>query len=159
MYPRHRTKWLLDTDTDARRLSKVLPPGTADFCFIDANHAHPWPLLDLLHLSTVARPASWIALHDIELPRLYPQFQVHGAQWLFEAWPFNKIHGVDGSVNIGAVQLPRNLEQLVPMAIELLQRPWEHRPTTWDVHLPEVFTAVSNAIRPRLARPAAALAG
>jgi glycosyltransferase involved in cell wall biosynthesis/predicted O-methyltransferase YrrM len=160
MYPRHRTTWLLDTDTDARRLRQTVPPGSADLCFIDANHSHPWPLLDLLHLSTVARPESWIALHDIELPRLYPQFPDHGAQWLFAAWPFNKVHGVGGSVNIGAVQLPRDLEQLVPVALELLRRPWEHTPTTWDVHLPDVFSAVSEFVRPRLAQPArAALAG
>ena len=160
MYPKHRTTWLLDTDTDARRVRQTLPVGCVDFTFIDANHSHPWPLLDLLHISTLVRPESWIALHDVELPRLYPQFQVHGPQWLFEAWPFNKIHGVEGSMNIGAVQLPADLERLVPMALDLLRRPWEHAPTTWDVQLPEIYGAVSEYVTPRLAVPAhAVLAG
>jgi hypothetical protein len=108
----------------------------------------------------VVRPGSWIALHDVELPRLYPQFQVHGPQWLFEAWPFNKIHGLDGSLNIGAVQLPPDLERLVPMALDLLRRPWEHAPTTWDVQLPEIYGAVSDYVISRLVAPAhAVLAG
>lgn len=156
MYPQRRTPWLLDTNSDARRIGLVVPAGSIDLTFIDANHSHPWPLLDLLHVTRVARPQSWIALHDIELPKLHPQYQVHGPQWLFEAWPFNKIHGVDDSMNIGAVQLPADLRDLIPMSLELLDRPWEHSPTTWHVDLPEVFSEVSKALTPRLPDPAKA---
>jgi len=155
LYPQRRTPWLLDTDSDARRVVGALAEGSVDFAFIDANHCHPWPLIDLLHIAPLARPESWIALHDIELPRLHPQFQVHGPQWLFEAWPFNKVHGVGGSANIGAVQLPPRLADLVPMAVALLERTWEHAPTTWDVDLPSVFDDVSKVLTPRLARPSA----
>jgi predicted O-methyltransferase YrrM len=156
MYPERRTRWLLDTDSDARRIGQALPAGSIDLTFIDANHSHPWPLLDLLHVTRVARPGSWIALHDIELPKLHPQYQVHGPQWLFEAWPFNKIHGVGDSMNIGAVQLPDDLRDLVPMALELLECPWEHTPTTWHVDLPDVFREVTKALAPRLPDPAQA---
>jgi len=156
MYPQRRTPWLLDTNSDARRIGLVLPSGSIDLTFIDANHSHPWPLLDLLHVTRVARPHSWIALHDIELPKLHPQHQVHGPQWLFEAWPFNKVHGVGDSMNIGAVQLPADLRDLVPMSLELLDRPWEHTPTTWHVDLPDVFSEVSKALAPRLPDPAKA---
>jgi len=156
MYPQFRTPWLLDTNSDARRIGEALPAGSIDLTFIDANHCHPWPLLDLLHITRLARPGSWVALHDIELPRLHPQYQVHGPQWLFEAWPFNKVHGVGGSMNIGAVQLPANLRDLVPMSLALLERPWEHSPTTWHVDLPEVFSEVSKALAPRLPDPAKA---
>ena len=152
MYPQYRSAWILDTDTDSRRVRQSLPGG-ADFLFIDANHCHPWPLIDLLHVATLAQPGSWIALHDIELPRLHPQFQVHGPQWLFEAWPFNKIHGLGGSVNIGAVQLPSDLTRIVPVALELIERTWEHPPTTWDVDLPDVFADVSKVLMPRLPAP------
>jgi hypothetical protein len=156
MYPERRTPWLLDTNSDARRIGLAIPAGSIDLTFIDANHSHPWPLLDLLHVTRVARPQSWIALHDIELPKLHPQYQVHGPQWLFEAWPFNKVHGVDDSMNIGAVQLPADLRDLVPMALELLERPWEHTPTTWHVDLPDLFSEVSKALAPRLPDPAQA---
>jgi hypothetical protein len=116
-------------------------------------------LIDLLHLAVLARAGAWVALHDIDLPQLNPKYQVYGPQWLFAAWPFNKVHGVGASRNIGAVQLPADLRRLVPMAIELLNRPWEHAPTVWDVDLPEVFREVSAALESRLARPAEAVAG
>jgi glycosyltransferase involved in cell wall biosynthesis/predicted O-methyltransferase YrrM len=153
MYPHHRARWVLNTDSDARRISRQLDPASIDLVFIDANHCHPWPLLDLLHVTTVVKPGSWIALHDIALPRLHPQFQVYGPQWLFRAWPFNKIHGIDGSANIGAVQLPADLRQLLPMAHALLDRPWEHVPTSWDIDLPEIFGEITTIVAPRLASP------
>ena len=153
MYPGYRTDWRLDTSTDARRILEKLPAGSIDLTFIDANHSHPWPLLDLLHITRLARPGSWVALHDIELPRLHPQYQVYGPKWLFEAWPFNKIHGIGDSINIGAVQLPLDLRDLVPMSLALLDRPWEHSPTSWHVDLPEVFSEVSRALAPRLPDP------
>ena len=81
---------------------------------------------------------------------------MHGPQWLFEAWPFNKIHGIDNSTNIGAVQLPENLQDLIPMSLALLDRPWEHAPTSWHVALPEVFAEISRALEPRLPDPARA---
>ncbi len=71
--------------------------------------------------------------------------------WLFDAWPFDKVHGVDGSRNIGAVRLPDDLRQLVPMSLELLDRPWEHAPTTWHVALPEVFADLGGVLHKRLA--------
>ena len=37
--------------------------------FIDANHQHPCPLLDLLRIVR-ARSAGWILLHDIRLGTL-----------------------------------------------------------------------------------------
>jgi predicted O-methyltransferase YrrM len=158
LYPHHRAAWHLDTDSDARRVRMSLPDGSVDLCFIDANHCHPWPLLDLLHVAPLVRPEGWVVLHDIELPRLHPQFQVHGPLWLFEAWPFNKIHGVAGSVNIGAVQLPRQLADLVPIARALLERGWEHAPTTWDIDLPHCFDDIMRLVTPRLmtAAPTAA---
>lgn len=158
MYPSYRTTWTLDTNTDARRLAQALPLQSFDLLFIDANHSHPWPLIDLLHLAQLARPGAWIALHDIDLPQLNPKYQVYGPQWLFEAWPFNKVHGVGASRNIGAVQLPANLTDLVPVARALLSRPWEHAPTAWDVDLPPIFHDVTEMLETRLIRPSLAAA-
>jgi hypothetical protein len=47
-----------------------------------------------------------------------------GAQWLFEAWPFEKISGG----NIGALRLPSNLRDLVPFALAMLRIPSELEP-------------------------------
>lgn len=154
MYPRHRTRWVLDTDTDARRLSQTLAAGSLDMAFIDANHYHPWPLLDVLHLSTIAAPGAWFVLHDTNLPAIAPHVAAWGAAWVFESWPFAKrAGGPDG--NIGAIRLPRDLAQLTPWASALLDRPWEHAPTRWHVALPATFAALAPVLAPRLEPPGA----
>ncbi|MEZ5421409.1 MAG: class I SAM-dependent methyltransferase [Vicinamibacterales bacterium] len=149
MYPDARARWLLDTNTDARRLSQSLARGRIDLTFIDANHYHPWPLLDLLHLSVAAARGSWVILHDINLPVIAPQFAAWGAKWLFDAWPFEKRTGGEQQ-NIGAVRLPDDLRQLVAPATALLERPWEHAPTPWHVALPDPFADLQQALLRRL---------
>jgi len=154
MYPERRSLWILDTNADARRLAARFQPGAFDLIFVDGNHSHPWPLLDVLHLAPAAQPAAWIALHDLALPRLYPQFQTYGPAWLFAAWPGEKIAGTGEAENIGIVRLPADLRELCPMALELLERhAWETQPTAWDVELAAVFAPVAEALRPRRRLP------
>ena len=120
-----------------------------DLTFIDANHYHPWPLLDLVHLCVVAKPESWMILHDIDLPNVAPRFAAWGAKWLFDAWPFESVVGGQQH-NIGAVRLPADLNALVPLASELLDRTWEHDPTLWHVALPAPFAALQDTLARRL---------
>lgn len=154
MYPAPRAEWRREFAMDARLLAQVLPPGGADLTFIDANHSHPWPLLDLLHLTACAKPGSWVILHDIELPIQHPEHQVYGPRWLFQAWPFNKVKGLGPWTSIGAVQLPRDLSQLVPMALGLLDQPWEQAPASDHIALPAPFASVREALAARLGRTA-----
>ena len=151
MYPNARTRWRTEFDADARRLARVLPRSSVDLTFIDANHAHPWPLLDLLHVTAVARPHSWVVLHDVDLPIHYPEYQVYGPRWLFEAWPFNKIKGVGRWVSIAAVQLPEDPTALIPVAQRLLARPWEHSPELGCIDLPRPLAPIQALLANRLA--------
>jgi hypothetical protein len=153
MYPAPRSVWILDVGCDARRLRASLRLGSVGLIFVDGNHDHPWPLLDVLHLAPYLKPGAWIALHDIALPRLFPQYQTFGPTWLFERWPLlEKRQGVDPDAqNTGAIRLPADLRDLIPVALDLLQRhPWETIPTRADVDLPDVFAPVSAALKPRL---------
>ncbi|MDH4063493.1 MAG: class I SAM-dependent methyltransferase [Acidobacteriota bacterium] len=150
MYPHPRSRWVLDTDLDARRLSQAAAGRDVDLTFIDANHCHPWPLLDLLHMTAIARPQSWIILHDINLPVIHAECQIWGAKWLFDAWPFEKLTGASVQANIGAVRLPRKLPDLIPVAAELLHRPWEFAPTLWHVAMPAPFGPLQEIVRARL---------
>jgi len=154
MYPTYATRWIRDFDADARKVGLTMPLASVDFAFIDANHHHPFPLLDVLHLAPVMRPGAWIALHDIELPRLYPQFQSHGPMWLFEVWPGEKLRGTGDAENIGAVQMPADLETLVPMACALLERKWEGQPAGLEYSITTpAFAAVHAAMRRRRLPP------
>lgn len=152
MYPSPHARWILDTDVDARRLSNTLAPASVDLTFIDANHHHPWPLLDLLHMTVVAKPGSWVMLHDINLPVLKPVFNVWGAKWLFDAWPFEKLAGGEPRYNIGAVKLPDDLTRLGTFAATLLERPWGYAPTLQHVSLPPWFAEVQHLVERQIRR-------
>jgi predicted O-methyltransferase YrrM len=99
--------------------------------FIDADHRHPWPLLDVLRLAPCIQSGGWILLHDIQLGT-YGQGErdagrkleggtPYGAEWLFERWPFRKIR----SFHIGAIELPVRKGALIPFALELMGEPFE----------------------------------
>lgn len=156
MYPEHGTSWLVLTRADARMVAGALPPGVAvDLAFVDANHKHPYPLIDVLHLAPVLAPGAWIALHDIRLAHVHPEFRTFGAEWLYNAWRHEKVAGTGDAENIGAIRLPVDLAEIVPVALELIGRhPWELTPAAADVGpLADVFAPVARALAPRLRAP------
>jgi predicted O-methyltransferase YrrM len=99
--------------------------------FIDADHRHPWPLLDVLRLAPCVQSGGWILLHDIQLGtygkaerdagKELESGTPYGAEWLFEQWPFRKIR----SFHIGAIELPLRKDALIPFALELMVEPFE----------------------------------
>jgi predicted O-methyltransferase YrrM len=101
------------------------------FAFIDADHRHPRPLLDLARLTPYVRSGGWIVFHDIqwgtmgrkavEAGQTLRWGASYGAEWLFDRWPFRKITGG----NIGAIQLPENKRALVPFALRLMRLQFE----------------------------------
>ena len=99
--------------------------------FIDADHRHPWPLLDVLRLAPYVKNGGWILLHDIQLGT-YGKAErdagnklesgtPFGAEWLFDRWPFRKIR----SFHIGAIELPQRKDALIPFALDLMEEPFE----------------------------------
>lgn len=149
MYPAamEMAQWQLWTSHTAHRLLAELAPGSVDLLFIDANHSHPWPTLDLLHLAPVMKAGrvGGAARRRASAPQsASPGMRVN---FLYEAWPFNNMH--EQSVTFGAVQLPAHLPDIMPVAMSLKQA-WEHVPFTWDVKLPAEFSGIEQAIAARL---------
>jgi predicted O-methyltransferase YrrM len=112
---------------------EIASPGEFGLAFVDADHRHPWPLLDLLRLAPYIQSGGWVILHDIQLGT-YGQTErdagrsldagtPYGAEWLFERWPFRKIR----SFHIGAVELPVQKDLLIPFALRLMEKPFEIR--------------------------------
>ena len=102
-----------------------------ELAFIDGNHQHPCPLLDLLRIAPYIRSGGWILLHDIRLGSLVEAYRkegvslsygaLFGAEWLFNGWPWSKIDGG----NIGAVQLPAEKKALLRSTRKLMNLPFE----------------------------------
>jgi len=105
--------------------------GEFGLAFIDADHRHPWPLLDVIRLAPHVQSAGWIALHDIQLgtygeamreaDRSLKVETPYGAEWFFERWPFRKIR----SGHIGAIELPARPVDLIPFSLSLMEEPLE----------------------------------
>ena len=135
-------------DKDARYVEQIARAGEFQLVFIDADHQHPRPTLDLLRVSRFVRPGGWVVVHDIELGSLAERVRAagvtlehgapSGAQWLFEAWPFEKISGG----NIGALRLPSKVRDLVPFALAMLRIPSELQPIPAQRTLEAFFAAV-----------------
>ncbi len=112
---------------DSIRVRDLAQRDELELVFIDANHAHPRPLLDLLRFGPYVRRGGWIALHDIRLGTIGRQtpgpgpHSSFGAEWLFDHWPFRKISGG----NIGAVQIPADKSALIPFALRQMALPSE----------------------------------
>jgi predicted O-methyltransferase YrrM len=111
--------------------SELGAPDKFGLAFIDADHRHPWPLLDVLRLAPYVQSGGWIILHDIQLgthsKKLTEAGQPleggtpYGAEWLFDRWPFRKMR----SFHIGAIALPSRNADLIPFALGLMDEPLE----------------------------------
>jgi predicted O-methyltransferase YrrM len=117
--------------SDSASVGELARRDELQFVFIDADHQHPRPLLDLLRVVPYVRCDGWVLLHDIKLGSMgaaakqrgetlqyRPSF---GAEWLFAAWPFRKI----SNGNIGAIQMPGKKAAIIPMALRLMKLPFE----------------------------------
>ena len=131
LFPEFASMIRLHIPADSSFVSKLAARDEFTLAFIDADHRHPMPLLDVLRLTPYMRGQSWIVLHDIELGSMTRQAveagqklerrPIFGAEWLFARWPFRKISGG----NIGAVQLPADKSALVGFALQLMSKPFE----------------------------------
>jgi len=119
------------TGRESDLVHEIASPGEFGLAFIDADHRHPWPLLDVLRLAPYLERGGWILLHDIQLGT-YGQAErdagkqleggtPYGAEWLFDRWPFRKIR----SFHIGAIELPPRKDALIPFALTLMNEPFE----------------------------------
>lgn len=148
LVPRLSHRIRVHAGQDARYVKQIARAGELQLVFIDADHQHPRPTLDLIRVSRFVRPGGWVIVHDIDLGSLGERMRAagtpfdygapFGAQWLFEAWPFEKISGG----NIGALRLPSNLRDLVPFALAMLRIPSELEPIPTRRTLEAFFAAV-----------------
>jgi predicted O-methyltransferase YrrM len=147
LVPRLSSRIRVHAGQDARYVEQIARAGELQLVFIDADHQHPRPTLDLIRVSRFVRPGGWAIVHDIELGPLGERVRAagvafehgpFGAQWLFEAWPFEKISGG----NIGALRLPSNVRDLVPFALAMLRIPPELEPIPTRRTLEAFFAAV-----------------
>jgi Methyltransferase domain len=98
---------------------------TRTLYFIDANHLHPAPTLDLVSLLGRLQPGDYVIFHDINLPRLMDgKYPDTGAQWLFDDWPGPRFASAEPIPNIGAIMIPEDKGLIRTFLTTSLSRPW-----------------------------------
>lgn len=109
---------------------------SVDFLFLDADHRHPWPTLDILTVLDVLRPGAEIVLHDIDLPSRTAGPSDWGAKWLFDGLTVPKaVDRGDPVPNIGSCWVPTRKEELREQLVRIL---YEH---PWDADVPPADVA------------------
>lgn len=90
--------------------------------FIDAEHRHPEPLVDILILNKILPSGSWILLQDIRLMERWLANSIErgvvcpaperGVEHVMTHWPGRKVTGQGSSYNMGAISTGANMEDL-----------------------------------------------
>jgi hypothetical protein len=110
--------------TSAADLKDNHGPNEIGLLFIDADHGHPWPTLDLYAALPFLAPRATVIVHDINLPLLHPQSQDWGAKYLFDGLTVPKAvpAGSDHSTpNIGSFAIPEGKEIIRDQLRDILQ--------------------------------------
>jgi predicted O-methyltransferase YrrM len=101
-----------------------LGPERFDLVFLDANHNHPWPCLDVLSILDIVQPGAWIVLHDVNLPLLSRESTCFGPLYLLRSWPGEKRIAKGGGANIGAIRLFADPVESAAALATVLRIPW-----------------------------------
>jgi predicted O-methyltransferase YrrM len=133
MFPAFAEAVRVHTPAESGSVREFAGRDEIEFAFVDADHQHPRPLLDLVRLGPFLRAGAWVVFHDIRLGTHTAEKgdlgslafgAPFGAEWFFQDWPFRKISGG----NIGAVQIPADKSAMVAPALRLMKRPFEVTP-------------------------------
>ncbi|MEM7147814.1 MAG: class I SAM-dependent methyltransferase [Verrucomicrobiota bacterium] len=118
----------------AHRAGRYFGEGSVEVVFIDANHRHPYPTLDLMSVLPILAPKAWVVLHDIGLPDITKraEWREYGPQYLFEGWVGERLIAEttgEEPANIGAIRMPGRVEDAVPALQGILKgKEWEEEP-------------------------------
>jgi hypothetical protein len=142
MAPEMQTALQLNTSRTAVDIKDFCPKSFVELAFIDANHDHPYPLLDLIHLLSCMKKNAWIMLHDLNLPKYlreqeqeHERIGDHGPAWLYRLWPGKKFSIGTKNNNVGAIQLPSDKSMLISLSEKLLRMPFERNPKVEEIEL------------------------
>lgn len=98
-----------------------------ELAFIDGDHHHPWAILDLLTLLPTLASSAYVILHDLNLSTVERHKHTNrGPKYLYECWPFAKIHSSQNPPMIGAIQMPITMDDSTfNLLLDTVHTPWE----------------------------------
>jgi predicted O-methyltransferase YrrM len=121
---------------DAADIRRRYADNEVSFMFIDANHQHPWPALDLIAALDCLAPGAVVVMHDINLPLVHPEFAHWGAKHVFDNLDVIKTVSEETPFpNIGCITIPEDKQRLQQQVINIIH---SHE---WESRVPEEYLA------------------
>jgi Methyltransferase domain len=126
IYGGNRVEVLQHTYTTSLDLSSL--HSAYDMAFIDANHQHPWPLIDTLCLYPHMRGSKTVIHHDLALFKKQDVPVGIGPKYLFDQFPSShRDRASAGQGNIFSLDLDLSSADLEVIATDAFFLPWSLR--------------------------------
>ena len=98
-----------------------------DMAFIDANHQHPWPTLDMIALVPAMATGGLVYHHDLALYKLKNHSHGIGPKYLYDQIPSNYTYVMTrGKRNMFYLNLPEQYSLIEQPLIDSLYLPWSN---------------------------------
>ena len=131
-----------------------------DMAFIDADHQHPWPTLDMIAILPALKKLGRIIVHDLALYKRQVRVRSMGPKYLFDQiQPELRVVTNDAKKNIFYIQTTENFLDFRQALVDSLLIPWTNRipiaektltrfggiiERHWDQHLLKAFEAAAR---------------
>lgn len=120
-----------------------------DMAFVDANHRHPWPLLDTLFLAEVMEGPRIVIHHDLLLHRRQEEPVGIGPKHLFDQFPEAR-RRAGGGGNIFLIDLTMRRADLARVAVAALALPWSLERAMGDAEREAVRAMLGRSLPPHV---------
>lgn len=100
-----------------------------DMAFVDANHQHPWPTIDMMCVWPFMTGKRIMIHHDLRLFRHQKSAYLGiGPKFLYDQFPGNrKINSASNNGNTFALHLDMSRDDFETILSDLFMLPWSHR--------------------------------
>ncbi len=123
---------------------RIIEKGSIDFLFIDANHNHPWPCIDLFYALPYLSRQAVVCFHDINLPYCFPEFPCWGVKYLFDHIKAKKTIIEAEKPNIGLFTMGSTSSKAIAKTIDHVLNTYE-----WQTEIPQAFlSGIKNKSKP-----------
>ncbi len=115
-------------NVDSTQIQNLFQDKKIDMAFIDANHQHPWPTLDMISILPFMKKGSLIYHHDLALYKHQTPIYGIGPKYLFDQIPDSlKVVTSQSEKNIYYVITPDNYLEFTKSLMDSLYLPWTIR--------------------------------
>jgi hypothetical protein len=119
--------------------------------FIDANHQHPWPLMDTLCVYPMLRGPKILFQHDLDLYRKQTKVYGIGPKYLYDQFPQSRrSRATANNGNLFAISMDIPAEEVEQIAIDAFYLPWTLRSPINPRLLEKVRKVFARHYSPRL---------